>query len=412
MFSDMLRPNEATLEHYTRDLTAAARAGTLEPVRCRDAEISRVIDILLRQSKNNPALVGAAGVGKTAIAEGLAQRVASGAIPLALRRARILALDHVALVAGTMFRGQYEERLKGIVTAAAADPDVILFIDELHNLIGQGTAMGVAMDAANMLKPALVRGEFRVIGATTQDEYDRWVCGDPALERRFQKVMVRELSADETLEVLRARRERLERHHNVAIADEALVASVALTDRYVTDRVRPDRAIDVLDEACAHTQAVGKYSTELEVMIAERRDLLRVADRAEVETPTPAPAAEAAPREAGRPADADDPLERMARDGIAALERFGAELEAALTGTRASTPAGARPAAPSSAPPPPAPPSSRPQSPTPERRPRARLAQLEAELQRRLIEAGLVVRGHDIARVVAVATGQDVHWSL
>ncbi|MBX6333688.1 MAG: ATP-dependent Clp protease ATP-binding subunit, partial [Gemmatimonadaceae bacterium] len=340
MFSDMLRPNDAMLEHYTCDLTAAARAGTLEPVRCRDAEISRVIDILLRQSKNNPALVGAAGVGKTAIAEGLAQRVASGAVPLALRRARILALDHVALVAGTMFRGQYEERLKGIVTAAAADPNVILFIDELHNLIGQGTAMGVAMDAANMLKPALVRGEFRVIGATTQDEYDRWVCGDPALERRFQKVVVRELSADETLEVLRARRERLERHHNVAIADDALVASVALTDRYVTDRVRPDRAIDVLDEACAHTQAVGAYSKELEVMIAERRDLLRVADRAEAAAPEPAPAAEEVPREAERPADVDDPLQRMARDGIAALERFGAELEAVLTGARRSAPGG------------------------------------------------------------------------
>src|SRR5919199_982596 len=147
-----------------------------------------------------PAREGPAGVGKTAIAEGLALRVTAGDVPLALRSARILALDHVALLAGTMFRGQYEERLRALVQEASADPDVILFIDELHNLIGQGTAIGVAMDAANMLKPALVRGEFRVVGATTGDEYERWVCGDPALERRFQKVAVRELTPEQTLD--------------------------------------------------------------------------------------------------------------------------------------------------------------------------------------------------------------------
>ncbi|MGH7718623.1 MAG: AAA family ATPase, partial [Gemmatimonadaceae bacterium] len=174
MLEDMFR-QEGTLERYARDLTADARAGRLEPVRCREQEIARVIDILLRHSKNNPALVGAAGIGKTAIAEGFAQRIAGGSVPLALRDARVLALDHVSLLAGTMYRGQYEERIRAIVTAASGDPNVILFIDELHNLIGQGTAMGVAMDAANMLKPALVRGEFRVIGATTGDEYERWV---------------------------------------------------------------------------------------------------------------------------------------------------------------------------------------------------------------------------------------------
>ncbi|HEX6814258.1 MAG TPA: AAA family ATPase, partial [Gemmatimonadaceae bacterium] len=264
MLGDVLGSDDQALSRTTRDLTADARAGRLETVRCRDDEIARVVDILLRQSKNNPALVGPAGVGKTAIAEGLAQRIASGDVPLALRQVKLLALDHVALLAGTMYRGQYEERLRDIVSAASSDPNIILFIDELHNLIGQGTAMGAAMDAANMLKPALVRGEFRVIGATTQDEYDHWVRGDPALERRFQKITVRELTVEQTLEVLHARKERLERHHNVAIADEALVASVALTDRYITDRARPDRAIDALDEACAHTQAMARYPTDVE----------------------------------------------------------------------------------------------------------------------------------------------------
>src|SRR5919199_3771407 len=222
-----------------------------------------------------PAREGPAGVGKTAIAEGLAQRIAAGDAPLALRSARVLALDHVALLAGTMFRGQYEERLRAIVAEASADPDVLLFIDELHNLIGQGTALGVAMDAANMLKPALVRGEFRVIGATTDEEYQRWVCGDPALERRFQKVTVRELGAEETLDILRARQVRLERHHNVVIAEEALAAAVSLTDAYVTDRHRPDRAIDALDEACAHTHAAARYAPETEALILERREVLR-----------------------------------------------------------------------------------------------------------------------------------------
>src|SRR3982750_1247177 len=199
---------------FPRDLTADARAGRLEPVRCRDAEVSRVIDILLRHGKNNPTLVGPAGVGKTAIAEGLAQRIAREAVPLTLRKVRLLSLDHVSLLAGTTYRGQYEERIRVIVAETTAAPDVILFIDELHNLIGQGTAMGAAMDAANMLKPSLVRGDFRVIGATTDEEYDRWIGGDPALERRFQKVNVRELGVRETIDIIFARKERLERHHN------------------------------------------------------------------------------------------------------------------------------------------------------------------------------------------------------
>src|SRR6478672_4752768 len=239
MIGEYLR-NETSggsLGRFTRDLTTDARAGRLEPVRCREQEVSRVIDILLRHGKNNPTLVGPAGVGKTAIAEGLAQRIAAEAVPIVLKSVRLLSLDHVALLAGTTYRGQYEERIRALVAAT---------------------------DAANMLKPALVRGDFRVIGATTSDEYERWVEGDPALERRFQKVVVRELGELETLEILQARKERLERHHNVLISDEALRAAVKLTDRYVKDRMRPDKAIDALDEACAHLQAVIQYSERTE----------------------------------------------------------------------------------------------------------------------------------------------------
>ncbi|MGQ0715492.1 MAG: AAA family ATPase [Gemmatimonadaceae bacterium] len=413
MLGDLLRPADATLDRFARDLTADARAGRLEPVRCRDDEIARVIDILLRHGKNNPALVGAAGVGKTAIAEGLAQRIAAGDVPLVLRSARVLGVDHVGMMAGTMYRGQFEERIRALIAEATADPDVILFIDELHNLIGQGTAIGAAMDAANMLKPALVRGEFRVIGATTDDEYERWIRGDPALERRFQKVAVRELSAEQTLEILRARLERLERHHNVAIAEDALIASVRLTDLFVTDRARPDRAIDALDEACAHAQAIATYSPETERLILERRKLVRELEQERGARPqrTEArrPVVENAAHENGA-AESDemnDPLNRFARDSMAALERFGAELEAALAGgrvpaaatdnTRTSAGAEARPATP---------PSTQSQTPV-----AGRLAALETELQRRLMEEGIVVRGHDVARVVSVATGKTVQWA-
>src|SRR4249919_3313732 len=267
------------LERVGIDLTAQARRGDLAPVRCRDAEISRVVDILLRQGKNNAALVGKAGVGKTAIVEGLAQRIASGDVPPALKDARILGLDHVSMLAGTSFRGQYEDRMRRLVQALQADRNLILFVDELHNLIGQGTAIGAAMDAANMLKPALVRGEFRVIGATTGDEYEKWIEGDPALERRFQKVTVHELGEKETLEIIEARKERLERHHNVLITDESIRASVRLTDQHVRDRMRPDKALDALDEACAHTQAITEYTPAAEDLIKQRTALLRAEAR-------------------------------------------------------------------------------------------------------------------------------------
>ena len=393
--------DDNVLARFTRDLTLDARNGRLEPIRCRTEEIARVVDILLRHGKNNPALVGPAGVGKTAIAEGLAQRIASDGVPLGLRGTRLLALDHVALLAGTTYRGQYEERIRGLVAETSAASDVVLFIDELHNLIGQGTAMGVSMDAANMLKPALVRGEFRVIGATTDDEYNRWVRGDPALERRFQKVAVRELSAEDTLDILRARKERLERHHNVMIADEALIAAVQLTDAHPADRHRPDRAIDVLDEACAHTHALAAYSPQTETMIVQRREALR-RKTAAPPAPTAEPSTEA--RSAAEDMDPeDDTLDRFARGSAAAIERFGAELEAMFVGVPVEGPHTQAQA-------------------TTENEPRRsngtritegmRLAELEAELGRRLLEEGAVVRGADVARVVAVATGARVTWPL
>lgn len=389
------RPVSGALGRYTRDLTREAREGRLEPVRCRDEEVARVIDILLRHGKNNPALVGPAGVGKTAIVEGLAQRLVGGIVPLALRTTRLLALDHVSLLAGSTYRGQYEERIRALVYETSADPDVVLFIDELHNLIGQGTALGVAMDAANMLKPSLVRGDFRVIGATTNEEYERWICGDPALERRFQRVLVRELSSEETLDVLRARIDRLERHHNVVIADEALQASVALTDVYVLDRRRPDRAIDVLDEACAHLQAVTTYTPGAATMILRRRELLRrQTGRGAGRGPAGGPGA-------GDSLGSGDGFETFARDGLSALQRFGAELEAIFTAAPGAEPVGPASPAPAAAEP-------EVEAPAPAE---PSLAVLDVELRSRLIEDGVVVRGLDVARVVALATGQTVRWS-
>ena len=404
----MARQSDGVLSRFTRDLTADARDGRLEPVRCRTEEIARVIDILLRHGKNNPALVGPAGVGKTAIAEGLAQRLATGDVPLSLRGTRILAVDHVALLAGTTYRGDYEERIRRLVSETSTSPDVVLFIDELHNLIGQGTALGVAMDAGNMLKPALVRGDFRVIGATTNDEYERWVCGDPALERRFQRVLVRELSADETLDILKARLDRLERHHNVVINESAVRAAVELTDRYETDRMRPDRAIDALDEACAHAHAVATYSDRAQELIRRRRALASGRpERKGAERPQPRTEPVDEPP-LDREEFEDDPIERMARDGFAALERFGAEIEAIFvpangareTASAAANGATAAPASDSKA--------GTPRATGPET---MSLPALDAELHRVLTEEGVVVRGHDVARVVRLATAKDVTWT-
>lgn len=384
--------NEAAggaLARFTRDLTADARANRLEPVRCREAEVSRVIDILLRHGKNNPTLVGPAGVGKTAIAEGLAQRIAAGTVPVMLRHVRLLSLDHVSLLAGTTYRGQYEERVRLLVAETTAASDVILFIDELHNLIGQGTAIGTAMDAANMLKPALVRGDFRVIGATTSDEYEKWVEGDPALERRFQKVMVRELGELETMEILTVRKERLERHHNVLISDEALRAAVKLTDRYVTDRMRPDKAIDAIDEACAHMQAVTTYPTRLEQLIQRRVELMKELARVERD------AAKQGGERGGGGAGGGSAEDKSSQP-FSALERFGAEIEALFVGAPAGVGNG--------------PQATRTEPHAASTAQRPALAPLEAELARELMEAGIVVRGHDIARVVGLMAGVEVVW--
>ena len=404
----MARQSDGVLARFARDLTADAREGRLEPVRARADEIARVIDILLRQGKNNPALVGPAGVGKTAIVEGLAQRLAAGDVPLSLRGTRILAVDHVALLAGTTYRGDYEERIRRLVSETTASPDVVLFIDELHNLIGQGTAIGVAMDAGNMLKPALVRGDFRVIGATTSDEYERWVGGDPALERRFQRVMVRELTADETMDILKARVDRLERHHNVVITESALRAAIELTDRYQTDRMRPDRAIDALDEACAHTHAVATYSERAQELIRKRRVLITgKPDKKTAERPQPA-ASDPVDDPIDRGEFEDDPIERMARDGFAALAQFGAEIEEIFqpkNGVRetATAPANGTSSAPKTEQP--------KAAATPTRPEPATLSAVEAELHHVLAEEGVVVRGHDIARVVRLATSKEVTWT-
>jgi ATP-dependent Clp protease ATP-binding subunit ClpA len=295
----------------------------------------------------------------------------------------VLALDHVSLLAGSVYRGQFEERIRALVAEVSADPDVILFIDELHNLIGQGSSLGGAMDAANMLKPALVRGDFRVIGATTSEEYDRWIRGDPALERRFQRLVVRELTSEETMDVLRARVDRLEAHHNVAISPEALRAAVELTDEHVLDRRRPDRAIDVLDEAAAHLQATAEYSEALEGRILARR-AKRPNQRARDERPA-------------TPADVeDDAIEQFARDSFDALGRFGAELEAIIAGGPAET-----------APVPVAPKTvvARAAAPATEAP-----ADDHPALRELLVHDGIVVRGRDVARVVAMMSGHTVRW--
>ncbi|MEM9804964.1 MAG: ATP-dependent Clp protease ATP-binding subunit [Cyanobacteria bacterium P01_D01_bin.56] len=240
------------LQEFAADLTQLAVEGKLDPVVGRDRELERVIQILGRRSKNNPVLLGEPGVGKTAIAEGLAQRIVDNAVPELLLDQRVLSLDLNALIAGTRFRGEFEERLKQLVAGVNKAGNIILFIDEIHTLVGAG-AIGGGMDAANMLKPALARGELQVVGATTLDEY-RHIEQDAALERRFQPVMVGEPSVDETIQILHGVRASYEQHHNLTISDEALVAAAKLSDRYISDRYLPDKAIDLIDEAgsCVH----------------------------------------------------------------------------------------------------------------------------------------------------------------
>ncbi len=274
-------PNpEATyeaLERYGRDLTQLAKQGKLDPVIGRDEEIRRVIQVLSRRTKNNPVLIGEPGVGKTAIVEGLSQRINRGDVPEGLKDKRVVALDMGALIAGAKFRGEFEERLKAVLKEIQdSQGTIILFIDELHTVVGAGKAEG-AMDAGNLLKPMLARGELHCIGATTLDEYRKHIEKDAALERRFQPVLVDQPSVEDTISILRGLRERYEVHHGVRIKDAALVAAAVLSNRYISDRFLPDKAIDLVDEAAA------KLRTEIDSMPAELDEASRRVMQLEIE---------------------------------------------------------------------------------------------------------------------------------
>ncbi len=265
------------LKKYGRLLNDEAREGKLDPVIGREEEIRRVLQVLSRRTKNNPVLIGEPGVGKTAIVEGIAHRIVSGDVPETLKSKSVIMLDMASLIAGTSFRGQFEERLKSVIREVTeSNGQIILFIDEIHTLIGAGSAQG-SMDASNILKPALARGDLRCIGATTLDEYQKHIERDPALERRFQKVIIDEPDVDDTISILRGLKERYEVHHGVKITDSAIVAAAELSHRYITDRFLPDKAIDLIDEAAS------KLRLEIDSMPEELDSIQRKIRQLEIE---------------------------------------------------------------------------------------------------------------------------------
>jgi ATP-dependent Clp protease ATP-binding subunit ClpB len=310
----------AALEKYARDLTDLARRSKLDPVIGRDEEIRRVMQILARRTKNNPVLIGEPGVGKTAIVEGLAQRIVSGDVPDVLKTKRLVALDLAALVAGAKYRGEFEDRLKAVLKEISeAEGQIILFIDELHTLVGAGAAEG-AMDASNMLKPALARGELRAIGATTLNEYKKYIEKDPALERRFQPVLVEEPTVEDTIAILRGLKDRYEVHHGVRIKDSAIIAAATLSHRYISDRFLPDKAIDLVDEAAASLRMqIDSLPTEVDEI--ERRILQLEIERQALIKETDAHSVE-------RRKQIEKELARLREDSSGRKARWQAEKEA------------------------------------------------------------------------------------
>ena len=266
------------LTKYGIDLTERARDGKIDPVIGRDAEIRRVVQVLSRRTKNNPVLIGEPGVGKTAVVEGLAQRIVAGDVPESLRGKRLISLDLGAMIAGAKYRGEFEERLKAVLEEiTGSNGQVVTFIDELHTVVGAGATGEGAMDAGNMLKPMLARGELRMVGATTLDEYRSHIEKDPALERRFQQVFVGEPTVEDTIGILRGLKERYEAHHGVRISDAAVVAAATLSDRYITARFLPDKAIDLIDEAAS------RLRMEIDSRPVEIDELQRAVDRLKME---------------------------------------------------------------------------------------------------------------------------------